>query len=67
MVGRVLNLVGGPSFMTACNKCTNIGTGDIRTTIGGKLQCNYVIHAVCCGWNSSGGAEQVSKVFTLQD
>jgi hypothetical protein len=53
--------------MTACSKYTNVGTGDIQTTIGGNLQCNYVIHAVCCDWNSSGEAEKVSKVFTLKD
>ncbi len=59
MVGRVLNTVGGASFVAACSQHTNIGTGDIATTIGGNLSCKYVIHAVCCDWNSGGGAEQV--------
>ena len=59
MVGRVLNSVGGPSYTAACSQHTNIGTGDIATTIGGNLPCNYVIHAVCCHWNTRG--EQVSN------
>ena len=59
MVGRVLNRVGGPSFVAACSQHTNIGPGNIATTIGGNLSCKYVIHAVCCDWNSGVGAEQV--------
>ena len=55
-----MNLVGGPSFVAACCQHTNVGTGDIVTTIGGNLSCQYVIHAVCCDWNSTGAAEQVS-------
>ena len=62
MVGRVLNLAGGPSFLAACSQHTNIETGDIATTIGGNLPCNYVIHAVCCDWNSKSLAEQVRHV-----
>jgi O-acetyl-ADP-ribose deacetylase (regulator of RNase III) len=64
MVGRVLNTVGGPSFVAACSQHTNIGTGDIATTIGGNLSCKYVIHAVCCDWNNRGGAEQV-RIYSL--
>ena len=64
MVGRVLNSVGGPSYTAACSEHTNIGTGDIATTIGGNLPCNYVIHAVCCGWSTRGTAEQV-RIYVL--
>ena len=60
MVGRIMNSIGGPSFVAACCRHTNIGTGDIATTIGGNLLCQYVIHAVCCDWRSNGVAEQVS-------
>jgi O-acetyl-ADP-ribose deacetylase (regulator of RNase III) len=62
MVGKVLNSVGGLSYVAACSQHTNIGTGDIATTIGGNLPCHYVIHAVCCGWNAGGVAEQVSNI-----
>jgi hypothetical protein len=62
MVGRVLNSFGGSSYMAACSQHTNIGTGDIATTIGGNLACSYVIHAVCCGWTSGGRAEQVRNI-----
>ena len=64
MVGRVLNRVGGPSFVAACSQHTNIGPGNIATTIGGNLSCKYVIHAVCCDWNNRGGAEQV-RIYSL--
>ena len=63
MIGRVLNSVGGPSFVAACSQHTNIETGDIATTIGGNLPCAYVIHAVCCKWNGTPGAEQVSNLY----
>ena len=51
MVGRVLNSVGGPSFVAACSEHAHIRTGGIATTIGGNLHCNHVIYAVCCDWN----------------
>ena len=65
MVGRVMNSVGGPSFVAACSQHTNIGTGDIATTIGGNLLCKHVIHAVCCDWSSNGVAEQVSVTIVI--
>ena len=64
MVGRVLNSVGGPSYTAACSEHTNIGTGDIATTIGGNLPCNYVIHAVCCRWSAREREKQV-RIYVL--
>ena len=66
-VGRALNLIGGPSFVAACSQHTNIMTGGIATTIGGSLPCSYVIHAVCCRWNSTRAAEQVNNVCPFDD
>mgnify|MGYP002803931348 FL=1 len=66
MVGRVMNSVGGPSFVAACCQHTNIGTGDIATTIGGNLLCQYVIHAVCCEWSRNGVAEQTLRELLLK-
>ena len=66
MVGRVMNSVGGSSFVAACCQHTNIGTGDIATTIGGNLLCQYVIHAVCCDWSSNGVAEQTLRRLLLK-
>ena len=63
MVGRVLNSVGGPSYMTACSQYTNIPSGNTATTIGGNLACDYVIHAVCCDWKGGTRAEQVSTNY----
>ena len=62
MVGRVMNTYGGLSFVAACSQHTRIEIGDIATTIGGNLPCNYVIHAVCCDWNSKSVAELVRDV-----
>ena len=61
MVGRVLNSVGGRSFLAACSEHTHIGTGEIATTIGGNLPCNYVIHAVCCDWNRHKSAAEMVR------
>ncbi|XP_028412718.1 uncharacterized protein LOC114535634 [Dendronephthya gigantea] len=55
MVGRVLNSVGGPSYVAACSQHDSIEAGDIATTIGGDLPCSYVIHAVCSDWKSGRG------------
>jgi O-acetyl-ADP-ribose deacetylase (regulator of RNase III) len=56
-----MNSVGGSSYIAACSQHTHIETGDIETTIGGNLACDYVIHAVCCGWRGGGRSEKVSN------
>lgn len=57
--GKDLVDVGGQEFVSACKRHTNILPGDIAYTVGGKLRCNYVIHAVCTNWEPS--KEEASK------
>ena len=59
-IGRALNDVGGSLYKAECKSNRNIPKGDIVTTIGGKLSCKYVIHAVCCDWDSKDRDENVS-------
>ena len=61
-IGRALNNRGGAKLADASREHTNIPEGDIVCTESGDLRSNFVIHAVCCKWDTQGKALEVRKV-----
>ena len=62
--GYALIQVGGEQFNEACQRFTNINSGEIECTSGGNLSCKHVIHAVCGDWDGEGGdGEKVCCIY----
>lgn len=60
--GEALRKRGGPSFVQACSCFSSLSKGNVVTTHGGNLDCNSVLHAVCCKWdNGRGNSEKTLR------
>lgn len=65
-VSKSLLAVAGPALQSECDKkkFKNFDYGDIVVTGGHGLQCQYVYHGACKGWDN--GAGNCEKVSVLQ-
>ena len=64
---KALSKVAGPHLQAECNKMVSGGSiadWDFAKTTAGKLNCKFVYHAVCGGYDK--GAGQSEKVRLLK-